>query len=291
MVELDVDEQDALDLLVAAPGTKEEKQEFFEDGFYVRVPKTNYNLMWERLVDQLDEDQAVEAVCALVLSSPDSRAIQLLTRAARGRSLTLRMNESALVDLLFDSNDELTAVGDAIAERLRENNSPIQEPPTSQGRSAGRPSPTMPPPTRPPVSTVGADVILNWHRAKPEAPDIGPWRWSACLYAYLHPATGEVLYIGKTADRTDRERFVSNFKRKFNDLYARLGIVTVDVMVARVESNISARLTREWLDDLESLLILRVQPPLNQQKRKSRSNTRPGTVVVCTGAWPLDRTR
>jgi len=107
----------------------------------------------------------------------------------------------------------------------------------------------------------------------------------------VHPATGKVLYIGKTADLTVRDRFVSNFKRKFNDLYARLGIVTVDVLAARIESNISSRLTRQWLDDLESLLILRVQPPLNQQKRKSRSKTRPGTVVVCTGAWPLDRAR
>ena len=112
-----------------------------------------------------------------------------------------------------------------------------------------------------------------------------------CLYAYLHPATRDVLYIGKTADLTVRQRFVSNFKRKFNDLYARLGIVTVDVLAARIESNISSRLTRQWLDDLESLLILRVQPALNQQKRKSRSKTRPGTVVVCTGAWPLDRAR
>jgi len=48
---------------------------------------------------------------------------------------------------------------------------------------------------------------------------------------------------------------------------------------------LGARLTRQWLDDLESLLIFRLQPPLNDSKRKSRAATRLGTVV-CTGDWP-----
>src|SRR2546426_11685104 len=75
MVEHSLDARDALDLLVAAPGTKEDKQEFLKDEFDVRVPKTSYDLMWERLADELNEDQAAEAVCALVLSASDSRAI------------------------------------------------------------------------------------------------------------------------------------------------------------------------------------------------------------------------
>src|SRR5438552_722006 len=132
MVELSLDAHDALDLLVAAPGTKEDKQEFFEDEFHVRVPKTNYDLMWERLVDELGEDQAAEAVCALALSSSDSRAIQLLRRATSGRAVSLRIDEPALVELLFESDDELTTTGEALAERLRWNDSPTPESPAPQ---------------------------------------------------------------------------------------------------------------------------------------------------------------
>ena len=99
------------------------------------------------------------------------------------------------------------------------------------------------------------------------------------------------MYIGKTEDLTVRQRFVSNFKRKFHDLYARLDILKVDVIAADIELTASARLTHQWLDDLESLLIFRVQPPLNDSKRKWRGATRPGTVVVCTGDWPLGSAR
>jgi len=99
------------------------------------------------------------------------------------------------------------------------------------------------------------------------------------------------LYIGKTDDQTVRQRFVSNFKRKFHDLYTRLNILKVDVIAANVQLITSARLTREWLDDLESLLIFRLQPPLNESKRTSRRATRPGTVVVCAGDWPLAKNR
>src|SRR6058998_752769 len=135
----------------------------------VRVPKTNYDLMWERLVDELDEDQAEEAVCALVLSSPDSRAIQLLRRAVNGQSVSLRMDEPALVELLFESDDELTAIGEAVAERLRAHDSPRSEHPALQSKPTAEPAPRVPPSPRPPVSTVGADFVLHWHRARPEA--------------------------------------------------------------------------------------------------------------------------
>lgn len=286
-----LDSDDALALLVAAPGTKEEKQQFFLERFEIRTPRTNYDLMWDRLVDELGEDRAAEAVCALVLSSPDSRAVELLRRAGMGRSLGLRLNEASLVDLLFEADEELTPIGEALVERLRRAQSPRAEPATPPTTLAPTPTLRVPPPTRVPASTEGADAILHWSRADPHTPDRGPWRWSACLYAYLHPATQMVLYVGKTDNLTVRARFVSNFKRKFNDLYARLDILKVDVIAARVDLAVSSRLTREWLDDLESLLIFRLQPPLNDSKRKSRRNTRPGTIVVCTGDWPLASAR
>ena len=287
-----LDSEDALALLVATPGSKEEKQRFFLERFEIKPPKTSYDLMWDRLVDELGEDQAAEAVCSLVLSSADSRAIRLLQHMMSGRPVGLRFNEPSLVDLVFEADDELTPIGEALVDRLRQAPSPkAAEPAAPPSGPSGTPTAIARPPTRAPASTEGADVILHWRRADPHTADRGPWRWSGCLYAYLHPATQEVLYIGKTDDLTVRERFVSNFKRKFNDLYARLDILNVDVIAAHVELTVGARLTREWLDDLESLLIFRLQPPLNDSKRKSRRATRPGTVVACTGDWSPARAR
>ncbi len=286
-----VDSEDAFSLLVAAPGTREEKQRFFLERFKVRAPRTNYDLMWDRLIDELGEDQAAEAVCALVLSSPDSRAIRLLQRAEGGGHVGLRLNEPSLVDLLFETDDELTTVGEALVDRLRQARSRVPDPATPPRISMETPAPKAPILPRASTSTAGANVILHWHRADPQTPGRGPWRWSGCLYAYLHPATRGVLYIGKTENLTVRQRFVSNFKRKFHDLYARLDILKVDVIAADIELTASARLTHQWLDDLESLLIFRLQPPLNDSKRKSRGATRPGTVVVCIGDWPLGSAR
>jgi hypothetical protein len=291
MIGPSLDSGDAFALLVAAPGTKEEKQRFFIERFEVKAPRTNYDLMWDGLVEELGENQAAEVVCSLALSSADSRAIRLLQRAARGRPVGLRLNEPSLVDLLFEADDELTTIGEALADRLRQAQSPVPGPARPPSRPTETPTPTAPIPARAPTSTEGANVILHWRRAEPHTPNRGPWRWSSCLYAYLHPATQEVLYIGKTDDLTVRQRFVSNFKRKFHHLYTRLDILKVDVIAANVELTTSARLTREWLDDLESLLIFRLQPPLNDSKRNSRRATRPGTAVACTGDWPLARAR
>ncbi len=286
-----LDSEDAFALLVAAPGTKEEKQRFFQERLEIKPPRTNYDLMWDRLVDELGEDQAAEAVCSLVLSCTDSRAIQLLRRAAMGRPVGLRLNEPSLVDLLFDSDEELTPMGEALAGRTRRVQQPAPVTPAAPNVPTGAPTPATGKPPRAPTSTEGASVILHWRRADPMNLDRPPWRWSGCLYAYLHPATQRVLYIGKTNDLTVRQRFVSNFKRKFHDLYARLEILKVDVIAAEIELAVSARLTRQWLDDLESLLIFRLQPPLNDSKRKSRVAARPGTVVACIGDWPEARAR
>jgi len=291
MVSVSLDSNEVFDLLVAAPGTKEEKQTFFIEQFDARVPRTSYEIMLDRLADELGDEQAAEAVCAFVLSSTDSRAIKLLKRAIKGRPVSLRFDEPSLVELLFESDDELTPIGEALADRLRQPVSRVAESPHPPGQLLEGSAPRVRHTPQLANSTEGADVILDWHRADPETPDRGPWRWSVCMYAYLHPGTQDVLYVGKTDQMTVRARFVSNFKRKFHDLYARLGILKVDVIAARVELAVSSRLTSQWLDDLESLLIISLQPPLNDRNRKSRRNARPGTVVVCTGDWPLESAR
>src|SRR2546428_10572872 len=142
-----LDSEDALALLVAAPGTKEEKQRFFQERFEIKAPRTNYDLMWDRLVDELGEDQAAEAVCSLVLSCTDSRAIQLLRRAAMGRPVGLRLNEPSLVDLLFDRDEELTTMGEALADRTRR----VQEPAPVTPAAPNAPNRAPPPATSKPT--------------------------------------------------------------------------------------------------------------------------------------------
>ncbi len=67
------------ELLVDAPGTKEDKQGFFLSRMKVRVPKTNYKFMWERLVDYLrGRGGAGEAVFDYVLDTADERLKRLL---------------------------------------------------------------------------------------------------------------------------------------------------------------------------------------------------------------------
>src|SRR5438046_565272 len=131
------DLDDTFALLVAAPGTKEEKQRFFRERFEVKAPRTNYDAMWERLVDELGEDDATEAVCSLVLSSTDSRAVRLLQLAATGRPVSLRTNEPSLVDLLFDVDDELTTIGEAMVDRLRPVRPPIPVPAAPSSKATG----------------------------------------------------------------------------------------------------------------------------------------------------------
>jgi hypothetical protein len=149
-----LDPQDAFEVLVAAPGTKEEKQEFFLDQFEVKVPRTNYDLMWDRLVDELGEDEAADAVCSLVLSAADSRALELLERVAEGQSISLRATEPSLVELLFDADDELTPVGEVLADRLRRTPSPTPN-------SAPAPKPISEPagPAEPPHRLVRCHLL------------------------------------------------------------------------------------------------------------------------------------
>lgn len=296
---MDLDPADLVALLAAAPGTKENKQAFFEERYHTRVARTNYDVMWERLSDELGEARGANAVLQYVAETAEQRVLRLVHLASDGCDVEFRVREPVILDVLFEDGDELSDVGIALSHLLRpdrrEARRPaVRKPPTAPAE-APPPASVAPEPARrarPIGESVGsADVVLCWHGADPKDTRHGPWQWSKCLYAYVHPADGGVLYVGKTDNLTVRQRFVSNFQRKFHDLYARLGILKVDVIAAEIDLRCSARLTREWIDDLESLLIIRLQPPLNQSKKRSRGGTRPGTVVVCSGEWPLDQSR
>jgi hypothetical protein len=69
MREYDLDGWDFTQLLTAAPGTLEEIRDLLQQGYGIWLPKTSYSVLWNRLVEQLGEEEAAGAVCELVLVS------------------------------------------------------------------------------------------------------------------------------------------------------------------------------------------------------------------------------
>ena len=109
------------------------------------------------------------------------------------------------------------------------------------------------------------------------------------LYAYLHPKSAEILYLGKADYCTVSERTRGAHKEAIFDSIAmkeKTGVLHPIVGVLRVQEGI--RFSSELLSDIESLLIVEVQPRYNRQSKRTRIE-RPGLEVKCQGAWPLRR--
>jgi phage gp29-like protein len=117
------------------------------------------------------------------------------------------------------------------------------------------------------------------------------WDATDCLYAYLHPKTDEILFIGSAFTRTVRERFDAQEKDdlfEYFDAIHRLNPAELKIAVGEVWLDEGQHLTRELLTDVESVLVKRVQPPGNIP-RKVKKISRPGVIVKCTGEWPHER--
>lgn len=130
------------------------------------------------------------------------------------------------------------------------------------------------------------DIEVKWKRLTPRSPD---WECYHCLYAYIHPTTGEVLYIGKAGQQTVRERSSCKSKLPVIDYLERVrGLSSIHVLLGDLHLESGRRLTPELLSDVETLLIKRIQPAANIMARRSRV-ARPGMRVQCTGNWPHAR--
>lgn len=117
------------------------------------------------------------------------------------------------------------------------------------------------------------------------------WHIYRGLYAYTTINGKEILYIGKVDGTTIRQRWRRSGKKNFwNDLEQQRGIHKHMVFVGEIELPVSARLTRELLADIESLLIKRLTPWGNIQSRLTRIS-RPGLRVYCRGDWPLNKSQ
>jgi hypothetical protein len=115
------------------------------------------------------------------------------------------------------------------------------------------------------------------------------WGANFCLYAYLHPERDWLLYIGKADHQTVRQRLHGDHKADVFDFFERqYGIEQVRVLQGDLVPEEGRKRSSELLSLIESLLIIRLQPPGNVAYRESRPY-RPGLQVKCTGHWPFKR--
>ncbi len=132
-------------------------------------------------------------------------------------------------------------------------------------------------------------MIIRIHWATVRGERDAKWGWTGVLYAYLAPKDEEILYVGKAhgANSTVRRRWNADDKTGFwRDLERQRGIHQHAVVIGGIDAGPGARLTRQLLADLESLLIKWEQPWGNIQGRKERNFSRPGVEVRCMGHWP-----
>lgn len=129
-------------------------------------------------------------------------------------------------------------------------------------------------------------VEIEWTSNEAEV-----WRSSGCLYAYLHPRTGEILFIGKAGNSTVKQSFEAPDQCDLFEYFQailRLDSKDLSVIVGEVILEDGRRLTKELLADIQKVLSKRVKPPGNIQDNNNEVS-RPGMVVSCTGEWPHNR--
>jgi len=111
-------EADFINVLAHIPGTKEQIQSyFFSRG--IRVPRTNYEKMWEALTGRVEHGGAGSAVFDCLRENMPSRLKELLQQARRGKAADLRTNEPAIVWDFFFQNGNLKRVGQLFLEHVQ----------------------------------------------------------------------------------------------------------------------------------------------------------------------------
>lgn len=144
----DLDPEELSELLSAIPGTKEVIQDYLVRGHGVRVPRSSYESMWDRLEEQLGFKRACDALCELLLATAKPRTRDLLDEADKDGEVELRLNEPKIVELLFDDEGEPTDLGELVlAYRRRKTASARRKPSTRRATRAPRAAAPHGPPT------------------------------------------------------------------------------------------------------------------------------------------------
>lgn len=127
-------------------------------------------------------------------------------------------------------------------------------------------------------------ATLHWTGIRTE--DDPAWNSRGNVYAYAIPNPWELLYVGKTAGCTVRERLNAVDKNNFCKWAVRRGIRGFTCFVAHPQI-VGGRLTARVVHGIERLLIFALQPPGNIQGIAG-FDPLPGLVVTITGfgVWP-----
>jgi hypothetical protein len=127
-----------IDVLEHIPGRKDEKQEYF-GSLNIRVPKTNYEVMWGALKERLHASGAASAVFECLRARMPTRLKELLQRSRRGSPVALRANEPAIVGDFFFQNGHLRRIGEVFFEYLESRRARLSRG-TFTGKAAGLPA-------------------------------------------------------------------------------------------------------------------------------------------------------
>lgn len=112
------------------------------------------------------------------------------------------------------------------------------------------------------------------------------------LYLYLDPLSNRILYIGKADRCSVRQRLHGSHKDGiFYRIRNNLGVRRIEILAGMLCLPTDRRFSHQLLGDVEALLIHRLRPQENRHNTRSRSITRPGLIVECTGRWPISRAR
>ena len=132
-------ERDFVALLQHIPGTKGQKQVYF-DTRGIRVPRTNYEVMWEALTSRLHHSGAASAVFELLRTRIPTRVSVLLRIALGGNVVTLNVSDPVIVYDLFFQNGKLRKLGELFLQDLKERglaltkNKPTKHPVAESGK-------------------------------------------------------------------------------------------------------------------------------------------------------------
>jgi len=132
-------EVDFISVLAHIPGTKEEIQSYFLLRG-IRVPRTSYEQMWEVLTERVEHGGAGSAVFECLRENMPGRLKELLQQARRGRVVTVRTNEPALVSDFFFQNGNLRRIGQLFLEHVQSQGARLQ----SRGAPAASAKATKP---------------------------------------------------------------------------------------------------------------------------------------------------
>ena len=117
------------------------------------------------------------------------------------------------------------------------------------------------------------EVWVHWSELRSERNRL--WSASYCVYAYLHPERDWLLYLGKAGGATVRQRFSGDHKQRlFRDFRKDYGIVAVRALVGVLDLEDGRKRTSALLSDVESLMIMRLQPYGNISATSSRISLR-----------------